>query len=392
MASLVPSFLHGYLSEPRVPHALARGPRDWALAAVASIAAVVEATLRTDDGWTDLPLGWQIAAVVVFLATLPPALLVRRQHPLLAMIGGFGGIITFGIVLAVTEGAFDGLFAGGAVMIVAYALYRWGSGREGAIGAVVLLVAWVSGSLTTTDMGLDDWIGGFVVLSIPVELGLLVRYRGAARERAIREAQAHERGAIARELHDTVAHHVSAIAVQAQAGRAVAATDPDRALSVLAVVEEQASRTLAEMRAMVGALRHDDDAELAPQQGIDDLPGLASTVPPGLAFTVDVDEQLGEVGPAVGAAIYRIAQEAVTNTVRHARQATQVGVTVVGDGDRVRLTVVDDGRGGEATATGYGLLGMAERAHLLGGAFSGGPDGGHGWRVAADLPRSEAVR
>ena len=128
-------------------------------------------------------------------------------------------------------------------------------------------------------------------------------------------------------MHDTVAHHVSAIAIRAQAGRVVGANDPAAALDALEVIEREASRTLAEMRGIVGTLRGGEDAEFAPQPGLADLERLAST-DGAPRVEVNVARHVGDVGPTVGAALYRVAQEAITNARRHARGAT--------DGDGVR--------------------------------------------------------
>jgi signal transduction histidine kinase len=299
--------------------------------------------------------------------------------------------MAFGVAAAVIADEFGGLTTTAVILVIPYALYRWGSGRDGAIGAGVLVAAGIVGLVLDPATQVGDWIGGFIVLSIPVQAGLIVRYRGATRARQIDEAKSREREQLARELHDTVAHHVSAIAVQAQAGRALADTDPERALDVLSVIEDAASRTLVEMRAMVGSLRGGAEAELSPQRGIADLARLANDVHDGLRVSVDTSAYVGGVGPAVDAAVYRIAQESITNSVRHARRATSVKVRIESVGSEVRVTVTDDGRGGDAgTGQGYGLLGMAERTHLLGGRFEAGPMAPHGWRVVAELPR-EAV-
>ena len=104
---------------------------------------------------------------------------------------------------------------------------------------------------------------------------------------------------------------------------------------------------------------------------------------------------LDEVRPSVDAACFRLAQEAVTTAHRHARGASEVDVRVDGDDEHVRITVVDDGRGGGASTTsapGFGLIGMAERARLLGGTFDAGPRPGGGWSVAATLPRRGTSR
>ena len=237
--------------------------------------------------------------------------------------------------------------------------------------------------------GWADVFGGSVLLLLFVALAAVFRYRADLWHRQQREIRNQERVALARELHDTVAHHVSAIAVQAQAGRALAATDPERAIGVLAVIEEAASRTLAEMRTMVGSLRAGAGADLAPQRGVHDIERLAGTTAGQIEVRVDVATDLGTLGPAVDAAVYRIAQESITNSARHARRARHVLVRVESLGSSVRVTVTDDGDGSDASpGQGYGLLGMAERAHLLGGSFHAGPMAPRGWRVTAELPRS----
>jgi signal transduction histidine kinase len=175
----------------------------------------------------------------------------------------------------------------------------------------------------------------------------------------------------------------------------VAATRPEAALEALAVIEEEASRTLAEMRTMVTALRQGDEPELAPQRGAADIARLADATPgqPGPRVDVELAGDLTALWPPVDAALYRLAQESITNALRHARHATRVVVRAEGDADEVRLTVSDDGdtgfgAGGSGTP-GFGLVGMTERAHLLGGTLEAGPrpDGG-GWTVRAVLPRS----
>ena len=105
---------------------------------------------------------------------------------------------------------------------------------------------------------------------------------------------------------------------------------------------------------------------------------------------VDLSGDLEDLWPSVGAAVYRIAQESVTNAVRHARHATRIQIRVAGDADCVRLTVSDDGEAGSAVSSldGYGLVGMNERATLLGGSFEAGPGPERGWTVDAVLPRT----
>ena len=196
---------------------------------------------------------------------------------------------------------------------------------------------------------------------------------------------------MARELHDTVAHHVSAIAIQAQAGRTLAASQPNAAVDALEVIEEAASRTLAEMRTMVGVLRDGEEPDRAPQRGVADIARLARGAGDGPRVDVELSGDLDHLLPLVEAAVYRLAQESITNAVRHARNATRVSVIVVGDSDCVRLTVRDDGDAspfGASSSSGYGLVGMTERATLLGGTLEAGPSPDSGWTVNAVLPRN----
>ena len=204
------------------------------------------------------------------------------------------------------------------------------------------------------------------------------------------QVKSQERVLLARELHDTVAHHVSAIAIHAQAGRALAATSPSSPLEALEVIEMEASRTLAEMRTMVRVLRNEAPVDYAPQPGVADLERLSGASPAGPRVEVSVSGDLAALPAAIDAAVFRIAQEAVTNALRHARNATLVDVHVVGDSSTVSLVVRDDGDPGvadPAPGAGFGLTGMVERALLLGGACRAGPCAGRGWAVSATLPR-----
>ena len=153
------------------------------------------------------------------------------------------------------------------------------------------------------------------------------------------QIRSQERVGLARELHDMVAHHVSAIAVQAQAGRTLAGQRPEAALEALAVIEGEASRTLAEMRAMVRVLRDGAPAEYAPQPGVADLVSLARRDPVPVV-DVEVPDDLDELPLQVDAAVYRLAQEALTNALRHARNASRVEIRVV-EGARKAATTRD---------------------------------------------------
>jgi signal transduction histidine kinase len=368
-------------AEPRAPNPPTRPWWDWALVAALIAAAVIETVVGEELVWQPVNL----ALVVV----LGPALLWRRTHPLAVVALMFSSFIVVdvaSIVMGVTwEGANTIAFA----LLLPYALFRWGSGREAALGLAVMMGAVLFSA--TDDNPVGNVVGGTFIVSSISALGAAVRYRSAEQLRGRDQAKLREREQLARELHDTVAHHVSAIAIQAQAGRTVAESRPEAVLDALAVVEKEASRALIEMRTIVDALRRDEQSDLAPQPGVADIERLARSTgdPPHVDVTLTGD--LDDLPPSVDAALYRLAQESVTNALRHARHATHVHVVVTGDDDSVRLTVWDDGDArpaGTASSSGFGLLGMAERAKLLGGTLEAGPKRDQGWTVYAVLPRS----
>ncbi|WP_130387110.1 sensor histidine kinase [Kribbella sp. VKM Ac-2569] len=365
------------LAEPRAPDAPRRVWRDWVLVAGLLTAAVLEGVFREDVVWR--PVALVVAAVTVC------ALLWRRTHPLAVVAAVFGVLIVVNVVALISGDATFGLYTMICVVSLPYSLVRWGSGREILIGLAFILVALVLG-LASDFPGYGEAAAGSMFLLFPATLGLAVRYLWTARNRELGQVRLRERELLARELHDTVAHHVSAIVIRAQAGRAVAATRPDAAVDALAIIEAEGTRTLAEMRAMVGVLRDDGTAALAPQPGVADLEQLARSVGDRPRVEVEVSGDLDDLGPAVGAAIYRIAQESITNAVRHAKQATRIDVRLTSYDDSVRLTVRDNGETTSRNPGGYGLVGMTERAALLGGTFAAGPDPDRGWSVDVVLP------
>lgn len=329
-------------------------------------------------------------------AVVPLALLWRRSWPLLALLVPLAVRVAWGTgesVPGVVRGIEGHLISVDlSLMVLTYALLRWGAGRSIAIGAGLVAVAVAVRLVGDGSAGVDWMLGvsivdaGFKWLA-PAAAGYAFRVRdGAARARVF-DARRSERVEIARELHDTVAHHMTAIAIQAQAARAVAPTRPEAAVEALAAIEEAASRALVDMRATVGALRDDGEAERAPQRGVADLAGLASHGD-GAPVDVEVEPSLGPLSPTVEAGLFRVAQEAVTNAHRHARHAQQITVSLTADGDDVTLVVADDGKPTRPGTPGFGLVGMEERAQLLGGTLSAGPAPDGGWRVEAVLPRN----
>lgn len=367
------------LAEPRGTEPPVRVPRDWALLAVLVPLSIGEGIFREE-------LVWRVPTTIVGTALIF-TLLWRRTHPLAMVALSFGASGLMNLMALAAGVRWEGLSTGASMLILPYALLRWGSGRE-AVAGLTLMMASLSLGLAVSFNNWGDVVGATIVLLFPAALGASVRYQANARIREREEAKHLEREQLARELHDTVAHHVSAIAIQAQAGRTVAATRPEAAVEALSVIEEAASRTLEEMRSMVGALRGDDEAELAPQPGVVDIERLARTTESGPRIAVELAGDLDGLRPAVDAALYRLAQESITNAIRHAKGASRIEVRVEGDGNSLHLTVRDDGAGGASGGgTGYGLVGMAERARLLGGSLEAGPNGDRGWTVRALLPR-----
>ncbi|MGW5309486.1 sensor histidine kinase [Nocardia thailandica] len=369
--------------EPRPADAPPVGRLDRLLVGVYAATVVVEGLVRPGLAWRPL--------VVALALALVPALLWRRSRPLAAVLVGWGvaGLLA---VLQLTAHAGDlGLYSMMAVLLLLYSLVRWGSGREVIAGTAFVTVVAAVGMYGTAAGAADVFGGGALLLSV-VALAAVFRSRADLWQRRQREIRNQERVALARELHDTVAHHVSAIAVQAQAGRVVAGVQPEKAAEVLAAIESEASRTLAEMRTMVRVLREEEAAPYSPRRGVADLPALARA---GATPTVEVslDDSATGLARPVDAALYRLAQESLTNAVRHARGATRVGIVVRREGAAVRLRVSDDGQTvpGPIPAPGFGLLGMAERAQLLGGSLCAGPGPEGGWVVEAVLPAGAAA-
>ena len=300
-------------TEPRAPRPPVHVWRDWALVTVFISTAVLEAFLHRDVLWRPVAVGEAVALAF----TLP----WRRTYPLAVVAAAFGTAIVTGIAtIAVNAQGEFGLYTMAYLLVLPYALFRWGSGREAVIGSV--------------------------------------------------------------------AQHVSAMVIRAQAGRVVAESRPVAAVEALEIIEAEGSRTLAEMRTMVGALRGGDDAELAPLGGIADIERLARSVGDQPSVRVSISGVPADLATSVDTARYRIAQEAITNAMRHARHASHIVVRVTGQDGRVSLTVRDDG---DQVSTawapgGFGIVGMTERAALLGGSLQAGPDPDRGWVVEAMLP------
>jgi signal transduction histidine kinase len=220
----------------------------------------------------------------------------------------------------------------------------------------------------------------------------LVQGREREQQQQARSALLEERARIARELHDVVAHHMSVIAVRAETAPFRIPGLPEAVKDDMAETGAIAREALTEMRRLLGVLRGADaGAELAPQPGMDGLEGLVAAVRgAGLAVHLRVDGGPRPLPAGVGLSAYRILQEALSNTLRHAPGA-EVTVEVGFEPDRLRLRVHNDPppAGGERPSPappGHGIVGMRERAAMLGGTLAAGPTSDGGYLVEAALP------
>ncbi len=216
----------------------------------------------------------------------------------------------------------------------------------------------------------------------------------AERDALAREAVAEERGRIARELHDVVAHSVSVMTVQAGGVRRLLRAEQQREREALLTVEETGRRALAEMRRMVGIMRTDVDAsDRAPQPGLENLDHLMGEIrESGLPVALEVEGAPVELPVGVDLSAYRIVQEALTNALKHAGPA-HAWVTVRYAPAGVEILVEDDGAGPSAILglPGHGLIGMRERVAVYGGTLETGARPGGGFRLRALLPLDGAV-
>jgi len=353
-------------------------------------------------------------AAIPILTAMGLVLYPRRRYPAAVL-----GAVAAGVVALIALGAsLGGSFL--AVLCACYSAAVYGSRR-----LVIELVAGAVAVIVLIGIPESFGFGRGVLRAIPVPtilaaagavlFGLVIRsqfsartaqlavmaeraeWATAQREQEARRATLAERLRIARELHDIVAHHVSVVVIQAQGAQRVADRDPDRARQAMADVERTARTALEEMRRMLGLLRSPDDAEdsgsLDVAHGAADIAALADRMTgSGVAVTVRTTGEPFGVPEDVGLALYRIAQEALTNVLKHAGPAhAEVHLHY---GEQLEITVADDGRGAAAVLTGAappgagrGITGMRERVAMLGGSITAGPQPGGGFRVYAVIPR-----
>ncbi|MFD4599835.1 sensor histidine kinase [Streptomyces sp. NPDC058464] len=212
------------------------------------------------------------------------------------------------------------------------------------------------------------------------------------RDQRARLAVAGERARIAREMHDILGHTLSVMVGLADGAAGLAETSPRRGADTLRIIAGSGRGALAELRRLLAVIRDDgekpDDTPLAPQPGLADLDALLERVRgAGRTVTLHTEGDLGDLTPGVQLAVYRIVQEALTNTLKYAAPETAVTVALISDADVVHLTVEDTGPSAADPehGGGRGLVGMRERAALYAGQITAGPNAQGGWTVRARL-------
>jgi signal transduction histidine kinase len=215
------------------------------------------------------------------------------------------------------------------------------------------------------------------------------------RDREATLAVTNERTRIAREIHDVVAHGLSIMIVQADGGLYAADASPEQAKKALATIGDTGRASLTEMRKMLGLLKQDEQNELDPNQprpqpGVSSLPELVENVrEAGLTVDYEVTGTPRDLPALLGLTAYRIVQEGLTNTLKHAGPGARTSVTLDFGREMLTVVVTDDGRGGGVAPTsdpGHGLVGMRQRASISGGTVNAGPKAGGGYEVVAKLP------
>ena len=326
------------------------------------------------------------------------ALLFRRRAPFIAPLVASAAAIAF--TLLDPAGAYDTSTLFFVLLLAAWAAGALIEPRRAAIAiGAVLLAGWMvllraPGVPWTEALWFSLPLAGVFGLSA-VSARHSERAR-SAEERARRSEEEasravhEERNRITRELHDVLAHSVSVMTVQASAVRRRLTPEQEREREALLTVEETGRQALAEMRRLVGIMRTEEDSvALTPQPGLGTLPALVEQVrQSGLPVELRVEGEPVALPAGVDLSAYRIVQEALTNTLKHAGPA-RAWVAVRYAGDDVEIEVENDGRsdgGGDGDGAGHGLVGMRERVALCGGELHSGPRPGGGYRISARLP------
>jgi signal transduction histidine kinase len=337
-----------------------------------------------------------VSTALTVIAVAPLA--VRRSRPLAALVACSIGL------LGLMAGEYVVAVAPVGVLIAFYSVAAWGTVRATRLGvATVAAVVVATAVLGPVDLSLEGVAVNGALLAVGLVLGTGVKERrllhevqvatalrelDLERERADRAA-VEERLRISRELHDVLSHAMSVMVVQAGVAQHLLSTRPDEAAAALARIADTGRGSLYELRRLLSVIRDGDPSTHSSHDvvGLDALPALAADMT-AAGLPVALHCRIDSVVPAgIELAAYRIIQEALTNTLRHAGPATAT-VTVERRGDGLRIEIVDDGRRGSQPdgGSGRGLAGMRERVAVYGGALTTGPGRAGGYQVKARIP------
>ena len=344
------------------------------------------------------------AGVVLSLLLIVP-LALRRRAP----------VAVFAVVMLACGAELlflDEFIAANAGALVAlYTLVAYAPRRLAAIGFAVALAGSVPFATLLEDGSSADTFVAWLVLVVHLTLAAVLgdrmharlleregleertRMLAAERDQQATIAAAAERARIARELHDVVAHSLSVVIAQADGGRYAARQDPSAAVAALHTIATTAREAQAEMRRALGILGDRSDAPMQPQPGVGELGSLvARTREAGLAVELIEEGRSRPLAPAAGVTLYRVAQEALTNVLKHAGPEARASVALRWEPERVTLVVRDDGSGAGAAGDGRGrgLVGMRERVEPRDGTLTAGPHPDGGFEVRAELPAPPA--
>lgn len=389
---------------PRIGH-YERIPR--ALVACFTFLVVVDAMLSATTGpvWATVVVNMIILTAVAWPAVLPRACRsvdIRSGIAAASSISATVASLVWGSPATVGPGELTMLL----VLLVLAA--RWCRPRSvvACCAAITMAVALAPFRFGTVGSDPLESTAGFAVVvallaSAAAATGSYLRSQDERRRQAMIDIRRSERFAIAADLHDFVAHHVTGILVQSQMARMLAASDSMRSAALLEEIERSAGEALDSMRNTVGILRdgHESTAGAnahAPSHDFRALPELTARFEATSSARVTlrgIDADVGDIPHVVQAAVFRVVQESLTNVRKHASSATEVEVGIEIDARVCRASVRDNGSPsrGSVRQPGYGLIGLRERVEALGGTFAAcGGDGGVGWVVTAAIPCAAA--
>jgi signal transduction histidine kinase len=367
--------------------------RDALLAAALTVYGQVES-------WTADGFGGPRGAVAAVVAITTAATAWRRRAALPVVLVVSALVMSSNVAWEVP----DTIVAPGLALILACYSVGAHAPQRSAIAGLAFVLALMLGTALAQSKGLGDFLFLGTIFTAVWAAGRVVRSRRALaaqladrtamveqhRDQQVAAAAAAERGRIARELHDVVAHCVNVMVLQAGAERRMLAGERPGTAEALAEIEDTGRQALGELRRLLGIVREEADAPpLEPQPTLADLPRLVEQVgSAGLPTELRVDGEIRALPPGLELSAYRIVQEALTNALKHAR-AESARVKVGYRPASLELEVVDDGSGassGDETGGGNGLVGMRERVTLFDGTLQAGRGAGGGFTVSVRLP------